>query len=653
LKCFVKQKIKQMERAMNILHLEDNPADSQLVQSMLKKAKIEFEYFFADNEKDYQSHLKNQQIDIILSDYHLPDYSGTEALLFARNEYAHIPFVFVSGTMGEDVAIESLLNGATDYVLKNKLERLGSAVCRAYKEALELKTRIAAEKALQQSEENFHRSIAESPLGIRIVSVEGKTMYANKAFLDIYEFNNLEEFMNVPAKQRYTHDSFLLHEERKHKRKQGQEVKEYELSIIRKNNEIRHIKVSRKEIIWNGALHYQVINQDITEQKKLTHDLIKAKEKAEESDRLKTAFLHNISHEIRTPMNAIVGFSGFLNNPELLPEKRKYFTEIIVQSSNQLLSIITDIVNIATIEAGQEKVSETQFELISTLQTLYEQFLAKAKAQNIDLLIKPPLPEYEINILTDKTKLIQILSNILSNALKFTKIGQISFGFTIKEQALEFMVQDTGIGIAPDMHEEIFNRFRQVESTLTRQFGGSGLGLSISKAYVELMGGKIWLESELKKGSIFYFTIPYILVNKPTQTIEFESYKYVETDNKQTKTILVTEDENSNFFLLEEILADLNINLIRVTNGIEAIDACKTRKIDLVLMDIKMPIMDGYEATKRIREFLPDLPIIAQTAYTSDFDRNKALTCGCTDFISKPFKQAQIIDKISKLLYKS
>jgi len=647
----------ERESVIKILHLEDNSSDAQLVQLALKRAKVTFEYFLVDNEKEYVFYLENQKIDIILSDYHLPGYNGSEALILAKNNYPHIPFVFVSGTMGEDAAIESLLNGATDYVLKNKMERLGAAVHRAFKEEQERKARQKAEQALLQSEENFHRSISESPLGIRIVSVDGKTIYANRAFLDIYDFNSLEEFISTPAIIRYTPESYVQHQERKERRKNGQDVLNYELSIVGRNKAIRHVKVSRKEVLWNGIMHYQVINQDITEQKKLTFDLIAAKEKAEESDRLKTAFLHNISHEIRTPMNAIVGFSEFLNDPELTHEKREHFTNIIVHSSNQLLSIISDIVSIATIESGQEKVQEKEIDLNSTLKLLHEQFILKAKMQNVSFYLRTSLSDRECKIISDETKLVQILTNLIGNAIKFTKQGHINFGYNIIEthgiaSLIEFYVEDTGIGIPSEMHEEIFKRFRQVESTIARKFGGSGLGLSISKAYVELLGGKMWLTSKLDKGSSFYFTIPYKKTHSDTAS-ENQSNNSKSIGIKETYSLLVVEDEDSNFMLLEEFFSSLNINIIRVINGAEAIEKCKTTHIDIVLMDIKMPVLDGYDATKQIREFKPDLPIIAQTAYTTDFDKDKALACGCNDFISKPIKLDLLISKIKKQLNKS
>jgi PAS domain S-box-containing protein len=249
--------------------------------------------------------------------------------------------------------------------------------------------------------------------------------------------------------------------------------------------------------------------RDITERKKAETNLIAAKEKAEESDRLKTAFLHNISHEIRTPMNAILGFTALLNEPALPESEKKQFIDIIFQSGNQLLSIINDIVDLAGIESGQVKINNKEININSTLRRLSEQFSYKEKPQNITLTLNTPLPDKEVTIVTDGTKLVQIISNLINNAFKFTKKGRIDFGYEERGEFLEFFVKDTGIGISADHHARVFERFYQVDSSASRKFTGTGLGLSICKAYVELLGGRIWLNSDEGKGTAFYFSIPY------------------------------------------------------------------------------------------------------------------------------------------------
>ncbi|MCU0461888.1 MAG: PAS domain S-box protein [Bacteroidales bacterium] len=250
--------------------------------------------------------------------------------------------------------------------------------------------------------------------------------------------------------------------------------------------------------------------RDITERKKAEAEIIKAKEKAEESDRLKTAFLHNVSHEIRTPMNAILGFSTLLSEPGISDEDRKQFTDVIFQSGSQLLSIINDIVDLASIESGQVKVSIKQINLNTMLRRLNEQFSYKEKSYRITLNLQTPVPQKDAEIMTDSTKLVQVISNLINNAFKFTKKGKITFGYDLKGDFIEFYVKDTGIGIAPEHQSRIFERFYQVDSAVSRQYGGTGLGLSICKAYVELMGGEIWLESVRGKGTSFYFKIPYL-----------------------------------------------------------------------------------------------------------------------------------------------
>lgn len=390
----------------------------------------------------------------------------------------------------------------------------------------------------------------------------------------------------------------------------------------------------------------------ITERKKAEEELIKARERAEESDKLKTAFLHNITHEIRTPMNAIIGFSGCLLDEKLDIDRRNYFIDIIIKSSHQLLSIINDIVNLATLEANQEKIIEKDVDVNLIYRLVYNQFVREADEKNISLVYSLPLPDGKAIIYTDETKFIKVLSNLLNNALKFTKQGIVTFGYSLKEGNLEFFVQDTGIGIAPHMHEKIFERFMQVENSLTREYGGSGLGLSIAKAYVEYLGGRIYLSSELEKGSTFYFTIPGKKEAEQVDIIKIVS-KAENIDFSKKITILIAEDEQPNYLFLMEVLSDLNCNILWAENGLQAVEICKINEhIDLVLMDLRMPLMNGFEATKQIKILSPNMPIIAQTSYSSDLDMQKAFLYGCNDFITKPINSELLLSKINSLLVK-
>lgn len=400
----------------------------------------------------------------------------------------------------------------------------------------------------------------------------------------------------------------------------------------------------------NGRIsNFILLTDDISEKKSMLDDLIKAKSKAEESDRLKTAFLQNISHEIRTPMNAIVGFTEILNNQDTTDEKRKYFTDIIQQSSNQLLAVISDIVLIATLESGQEVVREHETRMNSILKLLYEQFEGKAKSLGLTFSYKTTLPDSSATIQTDETKLIQILTNLIGNAIKFTKKGFVDFGYDLKDEYIEFYVKDSGIGVPDEMHKHIFDRFRQADSEIALEFGGTGLGLSISKAYVELMGGEIRMESQPGKGSQFYFTLPYKRYKANPSGSENKTQEVVKIN--ASKTIMVAEDEDFNFRLISEFLSAFEVKIIRAITGTEAVDICRSdQKIDLVIMDIKMPQMNGYEATKIIKGIRPELKIIAQTAYSFDNDRIIALESGCSDYISKPFGKQQFLTLIKKYL---
>jgi len=382
-------------------------------------------------------------------------------------------------------------------------------------------------------------------------------------------------------------------------------------------------------------------------------ELEKAKKKAEESDQLKTEFIHNMSHEIRTPLNGILGFSQFLDSPDLTEKKRKQYVNIINNSSNQLLRIIDDILEISQLRTKQVKLNEKEICLNDLLLELFSIFDIKAKENKIPLYLNKGLSDNESVILTDKIKLNKILSNLLENALKFTMEGFIEFGYQLKDSELEIYVKDTGIGIKQKSQKIIFKRFSQEEKSLSENVGGLGLGLSIAKENAELLGGKITLKSKKGEGAIFFVTIPYKLVISNTEKIKIDNEKENAGEKQEKYTILIVEDEDVNYLYLDILLGkfELNFETLHAKHGKEAVEMCKKNdEIDFVLMDMKMPIMNGFEATKLIKEFRPDLPIVAQTAYSTNDEQKQAFSVGCDDFISKPINKENLKEIMNKYL---
>jgi len=401
----------------------------------------------------------------------------------------------------------------------------------------------------------------------------------------------------------------------------------------------------------NDVVKIYGVSQDITERKKAENDIIKAKEKAEESDRLKTEFINNMSHEIRTPMNGILGFSEFLHDENLSPQKRKLYVNIIQNSGNQLMKVVDDILEISKLGTKQVKTLEKQSCLNDLLLELFSVFDVKAKENSTPLYLKKGLSDIRSNILTDASKLNKILSNLLENALKYTNEGFIEFGYLLINNKIQIYVKDTGIGIVPEMHEKIFERFSQEEKELTKNVGGLGLGLSIAKENTELLGGEIELESVKGQGSMFTVTIPYKPVNSEPEA------KTLTREPGHQFTVLIAEDEEVNYLYLETIIegqSNVKYNIIHAKNGEEAVEECAHNPaIDIVLMDMKMPKMNGFEATRLIKKTRPNLPIIAQTAYSTIEDKEKAINVGCSDFISKPINRINLQEVVDKYMLKS
>ena len=375
-----------------------------------------------------------------------------------------------------------------------------------------------------------------------------------------------------------------------------------------------------------------------------TKALVQAKDLAEESDRLKTNFIRNISHEIRTPMTGIIGFSEALKNPDLTKDERSEFTNIIINSGKELLSTIEDILEISRLRNREIIVTPEKTNLIVLIEMLFSVYQIRAKQKGIKLILNNRLPAQQHLISIDKSKLKKILSSLIDNAIKFTEKGYVMVCCRRDENFISIDINDTGIGIPPKDIETIFNSFNQSEKEISKNYGGLGLGLTIARENSVLLGGEIELKSELGVGTTFTLKFPYIEATlTPSEDNKLEEFC---STAEGKHIVLIAEDGDVNFLFLQMILQKMQgftFTIYRAKNGKEAVDLCeKNNMIDLVLMDIKMPIMDGYEATRAIKKIRPELKIVAQTAYSTEDDIKKALDAGCDDFLSKPVDQNKL-----------
>lgn len=406
------------------------------------------------------------------------------------------------------------------------------------------------------------------------------------------------------------------------------------------------------------SIQSKTINNQKDELVALNKELVAAKNKAEEADKLKSVFLSNMSHEIRTPMNAIIGFSSLLSDSGISENDRKMFVDIVQNNSKTLLQLIDDIIDFSKIEAGQLNITNREVAIDQLLEEIYLQFYNKMVEKNEKELVlsyKRPPNIKDCRILADQPRLNQVLSNLITNAIKFTPSGVVEFGYSIEKEAdenyLRFYVRDTGIGISPEKQKVIFERFRQGDEGTTRPFEGTGLGLSIAKGIVDRMSGKMWVESIVNQGSTFYFTIPYSPVLKSNVITDDLEEQKMHGPALTGRKILIAEDEAYNYIFLEKLLKNSGTKIFWAKDGNESVEIVKANPdIDLVFMDIKLPGISGLEATRKIRKFNTAVVIIAQTAYAMDEDRQKCLVAGCNDYISKPIEIPKFYGLLSKYL---
>ena len=528
---------------------------------------------------------------------------------------------------------------------------------RVLNEKLELQNRELQQtyEKLKASEENF-KQLADNIVDIFWLREGERLIYLSSAFEKVTGRKREETMQNPDSifnalhpEDNLTHRFFGDLDIFK-----NEEFITDQFRIIKPDGSIRWIW-SRIFPVYNrqGKLYRMAgIASDITLQKDLESELRLAKDKAQESDRLKSTFLANISHEIRTPMNGIIGFASLLTRTATNDESRNRYIEIINKSSDQLLHIIDDLIDISKIEANQVQVVNNPCDinaLLDEIHIFYSRELLQAEKNQIELI-----PVYSLNnensiIITDGLRLRQIIGNLMSNAIKFTEKGTIRFGYVMEDKDhIKFFVEDSGIGIDPSKSEIVFQPFRQVDEGDARRFGGTGLGLSISLGFVKMLRGRMWHESVPGKGTSFYFILPYRSAVVPEHPADSPLEKTGPVwDGKR---ILIVEDDDLNFEYLNAILEPTSIGIDRAKDGIQAVDLCKSDAFDVVLMDIRIPKIDGLQATRIIRESGITIPVIAQTAFAMTNDRDKCMDAGCNDYISKPVNKDALIEILSRYL---
>jgi PAS domain S-box-containing protein len=530
-----------------------------------------------------------------------------------------------------------------------ELQQENNSLKRLYRDISEFKKN---KKALMASEIRYRSLFESAKDGILILDAEtGKIVDVNPFLIELLGFS-YDQFIEKSIWEIGVFKDILANHEKFAELKQNKYVRYTDLPLETKDGRTIHVEFVSNVYLADTQNVIQCNIRDITSRIFIENELIKAKERAEQSDNLKTAFLANMSHEIRTPMNGILGFANLLKTPNLSGEEQQDYIKIIERSGLRMLNIINDIISISKIESGLVELSITESNINKQIEYIYTFFKQEIADKDMQLTVNYPPSGMQTIIFTDREKLFSILTNLVKNAIKYSEKGTIEMGFYKKGEFLEFYVKDTGTGIDRARQKAIFERFIQADIADRMARQGAGLGLAISKAYVEMLGGKIWVESEKDIGSCFFFTIPCFLhspkpARKTNDNIDCEADIPTNSLN-----ILIVDDDETSDLLVGIMLEKISRKTLHAKDGFEAIELCRNNKdTDLILMDIKMPRMDGYEATRGIRQFNKEVIIIAQTAYGLAGDREKAIEAGCNEYLSKPIIKNKLVCLIKQYFY--
>jgi PAS domain S-box-containing protein len=649
-----------------ILIVEDSADDAELAVRVLRQSGFDLICERVDTLETMRTALEERPWDVVLSDFSMPRFSGLAALKLLKDKGFDLPFILVSRTVGEDVAVLAMKAGAQDYVLKGNLARLPLAIERELRDA---ETRREAKRAEARYPTLFDRV----PVGISSTTPEGKVLAANPALVEMLGFADVEAL-----KRANIAESWVNPEERERMIAQLARdgiVQHFEVQLRRNHGTVIWCSVRTRAVYdATGQMeYYEGVTVDITDRKRAEEEITRARDLAIEAARLRSEFMHNVSHEIRTPLNGIVGTAEILLLEDDLTPKQRHGIEIIQSSSELLLIIVNDILDFSKLSAGKVVLEKLDFSLVQVVESVIDSFAETARAKKIELTFSMDanLPD---GVRGDPNRLRQILNNLISNAIKFIMVGRVQVHATKAKESddqvlVRFEVIDTGIGIPPELQDRLFQPFAQAEGSTSRYYGGTGLGLVISAQLTKQMGGEIGFESTPGKGSNFHFTVRLEKAEKTTTSAGPHSARPGVPGNdsgedrlrkwRKNVRVLVVEDNVTNRTVVTAQLGMLGYTAEVVEDARRGLEALALRHHNIVLMDCEMPEMDGYQATAEIRRGEGNARhtvVIALTAHATEDDRERCLNAGMDDYLSKPMKLealTEMLDSWSRRLVRS
>lgn len=653
-----------MALVLKILIIDDDKIDSITISRSISQSGMIAEVDSVFSAKEGMEKIESMYYDLIFLDYLMPDTDGISFLKKVRTAGIETPIIFVTSQGDEKIASQAILSGASDYIPKTLLtpDGVSQSIRNAIKLHESIKLRKDTELALKVNANRLLEAQKLAKIGSWEINLSNNETYFSDEFFTIFEVENQAIASVDFFKSCFTdaEDLALYEDNLEHVKNTNAEV-QFQHSITSKKGTLKHISVFIKCLNDENSKPCKILGtiQDISEQKRTEAELIKAKELAEKAVVIKEQFLTNMSHEIRTPMNGIIGFARILESTNL-DNDQKQSVEAIKKASHNLMFIINDILDFSKIEANKMTFETVNFSLSKTVNSVIELLYPNAKEKKIKLLYDID-PDINDNLIGDPTKLSQILVNLVGNALKFTEKGYVEVVVTEMletetDSLIKFSVIDTGIGIPKDKIDSIFESFNQASNETTRKYGGTGLGLTITRKLVELQGGKITVESVVSKGSEFSFSLDYKKAQKGTANNTKLKNVAIAPDFLKDIKILLVEDNELNQLLAVKVFGKWDKQIDIADNGKIAIEKITNTDYDIILMDIQMPEMDGNELTNHIRTKMGEkstVPIIALTAHATLEEEKRCLQNGMNDYLSKPYDFNVLLEKLYQNLNKN